>query len=194
MTLAMALRQAISLLVLGTCAALHLPAAWAGESGWRPAVDRLAHEKTLAEGCVSVLETCAVRDPIQRVQAQRIYARARADVEGLVALLEADLAGDRSPAAIPELVHRLHSVPRQRQALCRSVEAAVAGDLGASCEGVRAAELLADDIAGDAMPLSDAAVQIWKAYRRAGEPERKRIIAAIEGTRWRDYAEVSPGE
>jgi hypothetical protein len=185
----MALRQTIASLVLGAGAALHLPGAWGDESAWRPPVDRLAHEKTLAEGCVSALETCAERDPMRRVQAQRIYARARADVDGLIALLVADLPGDRSPAAIPELVHRLESVPKQRQALCRSVQAAVGGDLGASCERSRAAGPLAENVTGQAMPLSDAAVRIWQAYRRAGELERERIIAAIEGTRWRDYAE-----
>lgn len=186
----MPLRQATWL--LGACAALHLTPACGDEPAWRPPVDRLGLEKTLAEGCVSLLETCADRDPMQRVQAQRIYARARADVDGLIALLKADLAGDRSPSAIRELVHRLESVPKQRQALCRSVEAAVGGDSGASCERSRAAELRAEAIAGHQMPLSDAAVQLWVAYRDAGEPERERIIAAIEGTRWRDYAELLP--
>ena len=186
----MALRQATWFLVLGTCAALHLPAAWGDESAWRRPIDRVAHEKTLAEGCVSLLETCADRDPMQRVQAQRIYARARADVDGMIALLKTDLADTRSTAAIPELVYRLESVPKQRHALCKSVQAAVGGDTGASCERSRAAELLIEGIAGHEMPLADAAVQIWQAYRRAGEPERERIVAAIEGTRWRDYAEI----
>ena len=186
----MALREAGPL--LGTCAALLLPApAAAGEEpGWQQAMDRLAHEKTLAEGCVSLLETLADRDPMQRVRGRRIYARASADANGLIALLKADLAGDRSPAAIPELVYRLESVPKQRHALCKSVEAAVEGDIGASSERSCAAELLIEGIAGHEMPLSDAAVQIWQAYRRAGGPEREHIIAAIEGTRWRDYAEI----
>jgi hypothetical protein len=130
---------------------------------------------------------------MQRVQGQRIYARAKADLDGLIPLLQADLAGDRSPAAVPELAYRLGSVTRQRQALCRYVDAAVGSAVRERAHSSRAIELLAEGVAGNALPLSDAAVQIWQAYRRAGEPERGRIISAIEGTRWRGYAEVSPG-
>jgi hypothetical protein len=179
------------LLVLGTCAALLLaPAAGDEASGWEQAVDRLAREKALAQGCVSLLEAFADRDPMQRVQGQRIYARAKADVDGLIALLTADLAGDRSPAAIPDLSYRLQSVPRQRQALCEHANAAVGSAIRQRPQRSPAVELLAEGVAGNAIPLSDAAVQIWQAYRRAGDPERERIISAIEGTRWRDYAEV----
>jgi hypothetical protein len=193
--LAMALRQGPRFLVLGTCVALVLAPAAGGaeEPGWRPAVARLAHERSLAQGCVSLLKAFAERDPMQRVQGQRIYARARADVDGLIALLKADLAGDRSPAAVPELAYRLESVPKQRQALCRHVDAAVGGAVRDRTEPSGAAESLAEGMVGNAIPLSDAAVRIWSAYRRAGDSERARIIAAIEGTRWRDYAEVSPG-
>jgi hypothetical protein len=191
----MALRQAAGLLVSGAGAALLLgmPAAAGGASAWRPAVERLAQERTLAEACVALLESFAEHGPLQRVQAQRIYARARADVDGLIALLNADLAGDRSPAAVPELAYRLKSVPKQRQALCRHIDAAVGGAVRDRTEPSGAAESLAEGIVGNAIPLSDAAVRIWSAYRRAGDSERARIIAAIEGTRWRDYAEVSPG-
>ena len=114
-------------------------------------------------------------------------------MDGLVALLMADLAADRSPAAVPELVYRLESVPRQRQALCRYVDAAIGSAVRERSGGSRAAELLAEGVADDATPLSEAAARIWQAYRGAGDSERAQIIAAIEGTRWRDYAEVSPG-
>jgi hypothetical protein len=66
----MALRQAARVLVLGTCAALVLPppaGCSAEESGWRQAIDRFALERTLAEGCVSLLKSAAERDPMQRV-------------------------------------------------------------------------------------------------------------------------------
>ena len=188
----MALREAGRLLVLGTCAALLLPAPAAGgaESGWRQALDRLANEKSLAQGCVSLLKGFADRDPMQRVQGQRIYARASADVDGLIGLLKADLPGDRSPAAIPELVYRLESVPRQRQALCSHVDAAVGSAVRERPESSRGVELLAEGGAESGMSLLDGAVVLWGAYRRAGEAERERIIAAIEGTRWRGYAAI----
>jgi hypothetical protein len=188
----MALSQAARVLVLGTCAALllPLPAPSAEESGWEQAVDRFGIEKTLAEGCVLLLKTAAVRDPMQRVQGQRIYARARADVDGLIALLEADLVGDRSPAAVPELTYRLESVASQRHALCEHVDAAT-GALPP--ERTRAAALPSEGAEGIAVSLVDAAVQIWETYRSAGSADRKRIIAALAATRWRDHAEVSPG-
>jgi hypothetical protein len=191
----MAFWQAARLLVLGTCVALLLlmPAAAGEESGWQQAVDRLAHEKTLAESCASLLKAFADRDPMQRVQGQRIYARASADVAGLIALLKADLAGDRSPAAIPELVYRLASGLRQRQALCRHVNAAVGSGMRERPERSGDIKLLAEGIADSEASLLEAAVELWEAYRRAGDAERERIRSAIEGTRWRDYAEVSPG-
>jgi hypothetical protein len=191
----MTFREARRLLVLGTCAALLLPApaAGGGESGWRRAMDRLAREKSLAEGCASLLKAFAERDPMQRVQGQRIYARASADVDGLIGLLKADLAGDRSPAAIPELVYRLESVRRQRQALCRHVDAAVGSAVRERPERSGEIELLAEGGAGNSIPLSEAAVEIWQAYHRSGSAERERIIAAVEGARWRHYAELSAG-
>ena len=190
----MAPRQPGRLVVLGACVALVLPplaARSAEESGWRRAVDRLAYEKTLAEGCVSLLKTFAARDPMARVQGQRIYARAQADVDGLIELLKADLAGDRSPAAVPEIRYRLETVPRQRQALCELVDAAVGTAARARPERSRAVELLAAGTADTARALLDAAVRIWRAYRHAGDADRARIISAMEGTRWRDYAEIS---
>ena len=191
----MALRQPHRFLVLATCAVLLLPppvACGAEGSGWRQAVDRLAHERTLAEGCVSLLKTFADRDPMGRVQGQRLYARARADVDGLIALLKVDLAGDRAPAAIPELRYRLEAVPRQRQALCQHVDAAVGTAAREQPERSHAVELLTEGAADAASSLLDATVQIWKEYRRAGDAGRERIVAAIEGTRWRDYADVAP--
>jgi hypothetical protein len=190
----MALGQAARVLMLGTCAALLLPppAPSAEEPGWEQAVTRFRIEKTLAEDCVLLLKTAALRDPMQRVQGQRIYARARADVDGLIALLQADLAGDGSPAAIPEVRYRLETVARQRQALCEYVDAA-AGSAVREPPKRRADALPAEEAEGAATSLLDAAVQIWKAYRRAGSVDRERIIAAITATRWREYVEVTPG-
>src|SRR5262245_29993253 len=93
------------------------------EPAWSQAVGRLGYEKTLAEGCASVLKTFADGAPMARVQGERLYARAAADMDGLVRLLIADLAGERSPADLPELRQRLEAVPKQRQALCRHVDA-----------------------------------------------------------------------
>ena len=110
------------------CAALLL-VGWVRPSprrlAWPPAVDDLAREKTLAEACASILKTFADGAPMARVQGERLYARAEADMDGLVRLLIADLAAERSPADSPELRQRLEAVPRQRQALCRHVDAAV---------------------------------------------------------------------
>ena len=190
----MPLREPGRLVVLAACATLLLPAPARGAEGpaWRHAIDRLAYEKTLAEGCISLLKSFAARDPMGRVQGQRLYARARADVDGLIALLKVDLAGDRSPAAIPELKYRLEGVPRQRQTLCQHVDAAVGTTVRELSERSGAVELLAEGAANAGYSPLDTAVQIWKAYRRAGDAGRERIIFAIEGARWRDYAEIPP--
>jgi hypothetical protein len=113
-------------------------------------------------------------------------------VDGLIALLKADLAGERSPAAIPELRYRLETVPRQRHALCEYVDAAVGGAVRERPERFRAVELL-EGAAETGMSLLDAAVRMWRAYRSAGSGERERIISAMEALRWQEYAEVSAG-
>jgi hypothetical protein len=107
-SLAMAVRNLASALV--GCAALLLVMARpaiAQQIGWPQAVDQLAREKTLAEACASVLKTFADGAPMALVQGERLYARAEADMDGLVGLLIADLASERSPADVPELRHRL---------------------------------------------------------------------------------------
>lgn len=190
----MVFRQPAPLLALATCAALLLPppvARGAEGSGWRQAVDRFAHERTLAEGCVSLLKTFADRDPMGRVQGQRLYARAKADVDGLIALLKVDLAGERSPATIPELRYRLEAVPKQRQALCEHVDAAV----GTAIRGQGGASTLRADLltlgTGETEDsLVAAIVELWRAYRRADNTHRKIILSAIEAGRWLPYAEV----
>jgi hypothetical protein len=189
----MSARELARLLVVGSALSLSLPALGAAqEAGWRDAVDRLAQEKTLAESCVSILKTFAESDPMARIQGQRLYARAKADVDGLIALLAVDLAEDRSPAEIPELRQRLEAVPTQRRALCRQVDAAVGAELRRQSEGTRNlwVALLTQGI-GDAVGSTiQAGVEIWQEYRRADEVRRQTIASQIEATRWRDYAEV----
>jgi hypothetical protein len=105
----MGVRELASLPALA-CAALLLLAwmpAVAQDAAWPQAVDQLAREKTLAEACASLLKTFADGAPMARVQGERLYARAAADMEGLVRLLIADLAGERSPADMPEFRQRL---------------------------------------------------------------------------------------
>jgi hypothetical protein len=186
-------RELARLLVVSAALSLSLSApAAAQDTGWRDAVDRLAQEKTLAESCASILKTFAESDAMARVQGQRLYARAKADVDGLVALLMVDLAEDRSPADVPELRQRLETVPKQRQALCQHVDAAVGNAVRAQDQGARGllTAMLTAGI-GDAVGSTiEASVEIWKEYRRADEVRRQTIASQIEATRWRDYAEV----
>jgi hypothetical protein len=188
----MVVRQLDWLPALVGCAALLLTAtpAVAQEIGWPRAVDQLAREKTLAQACASILKTLADGAPMARVQGERLYARAAADMDGLVRLFIADLAGERSPADIPELRQRLEAVPRQRQELCRHVDAAVGTALRQQPGRTGAAELLARGSSASARSMSDVAVEIWQAYRAADQAGRATIIARIEAVRWLAYADV----
>lgn len=163
------------------------------EIGYREAVGRLAQERTLAESCASILKTFADDDPMARIQGQRLYARAKADVDGLIAMLVVDLAGDRSPADIPELSQRLAAVPAQRRTFCQHVDTAVGADVRAEAEDTRdglLAALLAEAVGSAAGSLIEAGVDIWKEYRRADEVRRQTIAAQIEAQRWLPFAEV----
>jgi hypothetical protein len=188
----MGIRELASLPALA-CAALSLltwmPAV-AQDAAWPQAVDQLAHEKTLAEGCASVLKTFADGTPMARVQGERLYARAAADMEGLVRLLIADLAGERSPADMPEFRQRLEAVPKQRQALCRHVDATAGTALRQQPERASAADLLAQGSSVSPGFMIDAAVRTWRAYREADQIGRASIVARIEATRWLPYSDV----
>jgi hypothetical protein len=189
----MAVRRVARLLMLAVGAAVaaaRSTPAFAQDASWPQAVDRLAQEKVLAERCASILKTFGDDAPMARVQGQRLYARARADMDGLVVLLVRDLAGERSPAEIPELRHRLETVPKQRQALCRHVDAAVGTTVRERSGRTGAVDPLAEGSGDAASSMIDAATEIWQAYRHSGQAGRETITFALEGTRWRDYAEV----
>jgi hypothetical protein len=188
----MAVRRVARLLMLavGAAVAAARSPALAQDASWQQAVDRLAQEKVLAERCASILKTFGDDAPMARVQGQRLYARARADMDGLVVLLIVDLAGERSPAEIPELRHQLETVPKQRQALCRHVDAAVGTTVRERSGRTGAVDPLAEGSGDAASSMIDAATEIWQAYRHSGQAGRETITSALEGTRWRDYAEV----
>ena len=158
--------------------------------GWRHAMDRLTREKNLAEGCASLLKTFADDAPMARVQGQRLYARAKADMDGLIEWFIADLTSERPLADAPELRHRVEAVVAQRQALCRQVDAVVGTALRQQAARTSAADLLAQG-SGAALPsLFEAAIQIWQAYRAAEEASRATIIARLEAARWPAYAGI----
>jgi hypothetical protein len=178
---------------LVACAALLLWSsmpALAQEISWRQAVDRLSQEKIMAEGCASILKAFADDAPMARVQAQRLYARAQADMDGLIALFMVNLASERSPAETPDVMERLGTVLAQRRALCRHVDAAVGPALRQQPGRTRLADLLAEGSGGGASSMIDAAVQIWQAHRHADQRSREAIVFQIETTRWLAYAEV----
>jgi hypothetical protein len=185
----------VALLGLVACAALLLSPSLAAipqQAGWPQAVDRLAREKTLAEACAVVLKTFADGAPMARVQGERLYARARADMDGLVRLFIVDLASERPLADSSELQHRLEAVVAQRRALCRHVEAAVGAALREQAGHAEAADLLSQGSGDSERFLIDEAVQISRAYRLADQAGRAAIVARIEAARWLPYPEISP--
>ena len=189
----MALREAGRLTGLVACAALLLaqPAPCAAQdAGWRPAVDRLAREKTLAEGCASILKTFGDHAPMARVQGQRLYARAKADMDGLIGLLLVDLANQRPLADASELRHRLEAVVAQRQTLCRHVDVAVGTALRQHSGRTSAADLLAEGTGDAPSCLIESIAQIWRAYGAADQGERAAIIARIGAMRWLEYTQL----
>jgi len=174
-----AMRCTAWLLLLATGAALMSPPQMALAQGvsWRQALDRLAREKALAEGCASVLKIFADGAPMARVQGERLYARAKADADGLIALLLGDLADERSPADVPELRQRLEAMPRQRQALCRHVDLAIGA---AAREQVRAVARLTCSAKAPATPVpwsrrrSRSGTPIVAPTRRSARPSTRR--------------------
>jgi hypothetical protein len=186
------MRPRSRILLLATLAALLAPTMPdLGQAvGWRQAVDRLAREKNLAEGCASLLKAFADDAPMARVQGQRLYARAKSDMDGLIERFIADLTSERPLTDAPDIRHRVEAIVTQRQALCRQVDAVVGTALRQQGARTSAADLLAEG-SGDALPpLFEAAVQIWQAYRAADEASRATIVARLEAARWPAYGGI----
>jgi hypothetical protein len=188
----MAVRDQAWLPALAACAALLLAAmpALGQDLAWPRAVDQLAREKTLAEACASILKTFVGDAPMARVQGERLYARAQADMDGAVRLIIADLASEGAPAERPELRHLLGAVPRQRQALCDHVAAAAGAALREQAGRAGAADLLEEGRSTSAGSIADVAVRLRQAYRAADPAARATIVARIEAVRWLPYAAV----
>jgi hypothetical protein len=111
-------------------------------------------------------------------------------MDGLIQLMIADLAGERSPADMPEFRQRLEAVPKQRQALCRHVDATAGAAFRQQPERAGAADLLAQGSSASPGFMMDAAVRTWRAYREPDQIGRASIIAGIEAPRWLSYADV----
>jgi hypothetical protein len=153
----------------------------------REAMSRLAGEKTVAESHGSVLKT-HVTEPSAQIQGQRLYDEARARFDALIQQLLLDLTSANEPKDSAELRRTLEAATERRAAFCRFVDDQVPREEGSK-------DLLG---IGDALKagaavvtkLIEAAVDIWKEFRRGNELKRETIRNQVEATRWRPFAEL----
>ena len=153
--------------------------------GWQEAVARLAGERTRAEFSAAVLK--ALGSPVQVHEGARLYAEAKAEVDGVIAGLIVAVAAGKTPKSLPDLEARLERGIAAGEALGRQAEAVLAAAPGRrNLKTVAFTDLTG---LGKVIEALKALVERWA---DADLLTRKTIQTQLEAARWPDFTDVKP--
>jgi hypothetical protein len=170
------------LVMLAVCAAAGSRAA--AEINWQEAVGRLAQERSQAETCVVLLKRYGDAEAVAR--GALVYGDAKAEYDGVIAKLDAALAGSGRPESLPDLEAQLRRGFDKRATFCRSVQ------LYLSPSSIGTKGVVEELVSGTAAPLMDALTSIWARRRDEDALLRETIRTQLEAMTWPPYASVSP--
>jgi hypothetical protein len=152
---------------------------------WPEAVAALAGERTRAEDCARRLKRHAGDDAAARSRSEHAYAKAKAEVDEVIAGLTVVLAQGDTPASLSDLEARLTRGVQAREALCQQALALIPEDPGT--RDLRA------KLVGAFLPLLLEAARTLSAYRAEQDRLlRQTIQTQLEGTKWPDFADITP--
>jgi hypothetical protein len=157
----------------------------ANKAGFADAIETLAHERSLAEQGVSFLKRYAPQD----IEGRALYAQAKAESDGLIERLLADLAQGREPKPSSELSARLERAVEERLAFSRRVDAVLKR---AVPEGAKPGweDALAKSAGELVKQIFGGVIAIWHEWR-SGSAERRRDMATrVEAQRWKPFADI----
>jgi hypothetical protein len=154
------------------------------------AVRVLTREKSAAEAYAVILATVGKADTGLYVQGILLYADAKAEFDGLIALLKFALTRGQDPARSEAFTGALQAAAEKRVAFTSLVKSEVVDKVPGARPG------LPDVIT--AVPqlvkaITDAGLSIWKAFHDAGKERRDAILNEVEHLQWRSFAELAKG-
>jgi hypothetical protein len=155
---------------------------YAQNINWQEAVAQLAHERTRAETCVSLLKQYGDKASIS--QGKLAYSKAKANMDGVIAGLITALALDKEPKSLSDLNVLLEKGVSGRKAFCEQVTSLVPKKPGQKNAFV--------DLLGNVLnPLIEAATTIYMDVRKTDHLTRITIQTQLEGTKWSTFSEIA---
>ncbi len=189
-SLACRLRTACGLVVALWCLAVAslMPAAAAQPSpaSFSDAVQVLAREQSAAEQYAAILIKFGSKDGAVFRKGIGLYTDARADFDGLIEALKADLILGRDPGKSSNLGEKLRLAAEKRIAFTSFVEDKVVG-MGA----IGILPVVLGVVPDLVKALTDAGISISKEYRSASKERRNEIRDLLDHLKWRAFAEIS---
>lgn len=155
------------------------------------ALGRLARERSFAESGAGLLKLVAANDLATLVDGQRLYARAKARFDELIATLKAAMTLGDEVAVARQIEAPLASAVSLRLDFSRYVEQAVGEAVAKSKAGL--VDALTEGVGDIVTALLEGGIDVWKEFRRADEQRRNVIIAQLDGERWLAFNAVPAG-
>jgi hypothetical protein len=152
----------------------------------------LAEERVLGESAAALLFRYGGNDPELLAEAERTYTVAQAAFNGLIAELQMELAESRKPNESESFDRALLVAVEKRKAWLALVTQRTPHQ-----EGTRSGVygLIVDALAGTAADVigavTEAAIGLWREFRKARQERREEIRARLDAERWRPFAEVA---
>ncbi len=177
----------------GAAVALAFPAATVAAQtsamGWPEVIAALTTERSQAETCVGLLKSRADAATLDKAKAG--YGMARADMDGVIAGLEAVLAEGRKPNNLPNVRPSLETSAKSLRQICEAAEATATpntkGVWDEIAKGVAegAVEPVVDKIA-------EGVAALWTYY--VVDPDKLALETRktkLEAARWPEFGDIA---
>jgi len=152
------------------------------------AIRVLARERSAAEAYAILLDTHGKKDVSRYVRGIELYADAKAEFDGLIEGLKAEVGAGRDPAASPQFKELLDAAAKKRIAFTSFVGEDVIGNT----QGAKPAlPVVIAAVPALVKALVDAGVAIWKEWVAVSTERRKEIVDQLNGLRWRAFADIA---
>lgn len=141
----------------------------------------LAREKSLAEQFLVLLNEFGRKDVAQFANGVVLYARAKAEFDGLISQLIYELEQARPPDQSDAFRAALTGAVEQRTAFTSFIADTVLPHGDATKKGLFDFIKVVPDLV---KALTDAGLSIWREFRSGGEARRKEMRQELEALRW----------
>lgn len=150
------------------------------------AMQFFAHEKSAAEQNAVILATVEKGNTSQYLRGLQLYADAKAEFDGLIEELRADLLTQQEPTKTAKFAEMMTRAADKRVAFTSFVSDEVDHFHGAR-PGLPSVIRAVPDLI---KAITDAGLSIWNAYRDAARERRDVILNELERQRWQAVGEL----